>query len=68
MSLLIALVTAILAVTSQTIPPPADFNEVVLRCDRAVIEAHFVGCESIADDGETYYAGLSSDAGLVTGP
>lgn len=69
---MIAWLVALLAIFAQPHDTPPAFDAVVLRCDDHVLQAPiFVGCESLAPDGERYYAGLIWVMGrpsLETGP
>ena len=69
---MIALIIAIMAIVAEYQPAmPMEFIETVLRCENPIVQPEFVGCESTASDGETYFAGLVihlDDMEFVTGP
>jgi hypothetical protein len=66
---MIATLLALLALSSQPTPVPADFREAVLA-GTPVVRDGFIGLEAPCAppyDDETCFAGLSPD-GLITGP
>lgn len=65
--MILSWIFALLSIVMQSHDVPVAFTHTILRCDHAIISAEFIGCKSVAIDGEVWYAGYSQGA-WVTGP